>query len=45
MLLYAQPLNRSLQLTAADITTDHQRQVSIAFGHPAHPCPNRSPTC
>jgi hypothetical protein len=39
MLLYAQPLSRILRLTAADIATDEQRQVSIAFGHPPTPVP------
>jgi hypothetical protein len=39
MLLYAQPLSRILRLTAADIATDEQRQVNIAFGHPPTPVP------
>jgi hypothetical protein len=39
MLLYAQPLSRVLRLTAADIATDQQHQVSIAFGYPSTPVP------
>jgi hypothetical protein len=39
MLLYAQPLSRTLRLTTSDITQDDDGQTWICFGHPPAPVP------